>query len=122
MITFFIFHFADVSQISPGIKIDNINASSFFTTKFSNIFAKVLELPTNRLEVQYNESSGEFLVNARSLSSSQKNEVLDKMKDSSFITLIQKEISEDKELKELKVKNSSQPSIKPVLSKLTYPT
>ena len=79
-------------------------------------------MPTNRLEVQYNESSGEFLVNARSLSSSQKNEVLDKMKDSSFISLIQKEINEDKELKELKVKNSSQPSIKPVLSKLTYST
>ena len=97
-----------------------MNASSFFTSRFANIFAKILELPTDRLELQYNKSSGEFLVEARSLSSSETNKILDKMKSPGFVDWIQKEIRKDQELKELKVEKASTPSIKPVLSKLDY--
>ena len=97
-----------------------MNASSFFTSRFTNIFGKILELPTDKLDLQYIESSGEFLVKARSLSSSKTNEILDKLKNSSFVSLIQKEMNKDNELKELKVEKASLPSIKPALSKLIH--
>ena len=48
------------------------------------------------------------------------NEILDKMKNPRFVDLIQKEISEDNELKELKVEKASLPSIKPAFSKLIH--
>ena len=96
-----------------------MNATSFFTTRFKNIFAKILALPTDELELQYNESSGEFLIVTRSLSSAKKNETLEKMKNPTFRDSIQNEIIEDEQLKELnlQVEKSSEPSIIPVLSK-----
>ena len=96
-----------------------MNGSFFFTIRFTNIFAKILGLPTDGLKLQYNESSGEFLIEARFLSSSKKNETLEKMMNPTFHASIQDEIRKDEQLKELnlQVEESSKPSIVPVFSK-----
>ena len=105
-----------------------MNASTFatFTSRFSNMFATILNVSTDALEVQYNESSGEFLINARSLSSSEEKTISDKIKNqSNFINLIKEAISNDDELKDKEVeveKAPLPPSIEPVLSKLNYST
>ena len=103
-----------------------MNASNInlFTSRFANIFGKILDLPTDTLEVQYKESSGELLINARSLSSSEEKKILGKMEKSNFIDLVKEAISKDEELKdkEVQVEKGSLPSIEPVLSKLNYST
>ena len=96
-----------------------MNATPFFTTKFTNIFAKILGLIKDGLKLQYNESSCEFLIEARFLSFSKQNEALEKMMNKTFRASIQNEIRKDEQLKELnlQVEVSSKPSIKPVFSK-----
>lgn len=101
------------------MKIKNLNAKpSTIEVHFSHVFARIFNLSSDGIKLHYIEWSGEFLVDVRPLNQSEKENILETMSSSNFIAIVQEEISEID--KDAKVEKSSQPSVKPALSKLIH--
>ena len=120
--------FIDNFDVTTEIEVQNLDASTFNTSKpiWKQIFSKIFKVPKEIIELRfekmiklrYNKGIGRIMIEIKSITPAKKEFVVKKIESQNFITAIEREKDEHRQLQEIAIpKQELIPIIKPVSGK-----